>query len=135
MKIIKTDGIRIVPGSQLLFGGWIQILLKQRKNILCDRFVFKSEYGRKTAPPVPFDSVVLAVIVIIGKVLTIEIRAFAMCGFDLCRGEQNTFPHTPYTKYHTIRRNANRKNKVFRKKRGKEPQKQVFADAISYRDR
>ena len=85
----------MVPGSQFLFRGWVQILLKQRKNILCDRFVFKSEYGRKTAPPVSFDSVVLAVIVIVGKVLTIKIRTFAMCGFDLCRGEQNTFPHTP----------------------------------------
>ena len=85
----------MVPGSQFLFRGWVQILLKQRKNILCDRFVFKSEYGRKTAPPVSFDSVVFAVIVIVGKVLPIEIRTFAMCGFDLCRSEQNTFPHTP----------------------------------------
>ena len=66
-----------------------------KKNILYDRFVFKSEYGRKTAPPVSFDSVVLAVIVIVDKVLPIEIRTFAMCGFDLCRSEQNTFPHTP----------------------------------------
>ena len=125
----------MVPGSQFLFRGWVQILLKQRKNILCDRFVFKSEYGRKTAPPVSFDSVVLAVIVIVGKVLAIEIRTFAMCGFDLCRGEQkflSTHPGNIIIRY--------------RKKSSADLRKKLFfsikfdfflliADAISYRDR
>ena len=102
LEIVKTDGIRIVPGSQFLSGGWVQILLKQRKNILCDRFVFKSEYGHKTAPPVSFDSVVFAVVVITGKMLTIEIRTLAMCGFDLCRGEQkflSTHPGNTIIRY------------------------------------
>ena len=100
----------------------MEILLKKRKSLRLNDSAVKMKRGCQTAPPDSFDSVVLAVIVIIGKVLPIEIRTFATCGFDLCRGEQNTFPHTPYTEYRTLRRNANRKNKVFRK-RGKKNRK------------
>ena len=113
----------------------MEILLEKRKSLRLNDSAVKMKRGGQTAPPDSFDSAVLAVVIIIDKVLTIEIRTFSTCGFDTCRCKQNTFPHTPYTEYHTIRRNANRKNKVFRKERGKEPQKQIFADAISYRDR
>ena len=73
----------------------MEIQQEKRKNLWLNDSAVKMKRGGQTAPPDSFASAVLAVVIIIGKVLTIEIRTFAMCGFDLCRGEQNTFPHTP----------------------------------------
>lgn len=97
----------------------MEILLEKRKSLRLNDSAVKMKRGCQTAPPDSFDSAVLAVVIIIGKVLTIEIRTSATCGFDTCRCKQNTFPHTPHTEYHSLRKNANRKNKVFRKKREK----------------
>ena len=113
----------------------MEILLEKRKSLRLDDSAVKMKRGCQTAPPDSFDSAVLAVVIIIGKVLTIEVRTSATCGFDTCRCKQICLSTHPVYRISPPLEKCKPEKQSFPKKREKEPQKQVFADAISYRDR
>ena len=78
----------IVPGSQLAVINRIKVLLKQRKDRRIDCFALQSELFRQTAGPNADYAIMLAVIIIVGKMLLIKVSTFSTCGFDFCRCKQ-----------------------------------------------
>ena len=88
LEIVETDRMGIVPGSQLTVINRIQILLKQRKDRRIDCFALQSELFRQTAGPNADYAIMLAVIIIVGKMLLIKVSTFSTCGFDFCRCKQ-----------------------------------------------
>ena len=97
LKIVKTDRMGIVPRSQLFTGERIEVLLKQRKGFRSHLLPRQTERRRKLSHPATFHTVMLAVIVVVGKMLPIKIGALAMSRFNFCPGKHasNSDPAKP----------------------------------------